>query len=457
MPKQSISRQAFLVLHRAILEQYHRDCASEKVTVPKTKAQIYGYGDHEEYSYSIVKFMYQHPAIAEYLATANAGKKPREKDYQVINGKNLYNKLRDAEKNITNDITLTIPYSPVYFMYIGCQDFEEFKQKYDLTDVFEVYEGFYFSQRDNQVKSFDLKITYTDFDCQAELTRFHEGNRPEPFEGIGLLKSKNLFLNLTNEEDVELKLIIPLEGKKISLQTYMLGVLTTISSDDFPLSVRVLFAKKTSIQDQIPVENQSLIRRYITLHRQNLRAPNERILDLSNLAIRGEFIADLAMMIGKYWIWQYLGDDILQIRMIIEDDFTVRITNPLYEGSLADQVGIINISKIFDPSLCISTFPERRQVQQQIISFFMIELPQRRDHGQYFKGVFCTVEQQKDEPFGGPLSIYKERPDDDFSDVKPQIIDKNDISDYLDEFVELLPVKTKLDILSNKTFPEELE
>lgn len=449
MPKLKLSRSAFLRLHAAILEEYEKDCDREGVPKPTTDAIVYGYNKHEKHPHTIAAFMLKRPEILEHLRQHNLSKDEKQK--RELQSKNLYNKLKKAEKPRSGTITITDPYATAYLLYIDCKNIEEFKMKYERSDTTEVYKGFYYSKLNNQVSGFELRLTHNDGeDCTASLTGFFNGNRNEPFEGIGRVKSRNLFLNLENKDDIEMKLIIPLEGDRIRLPNYMPGVLTTISSDDFPLSVRFLLAKKQIDNRSLSEEDELRIRRYITLHRQTLRASKESIRNLRyDLKIRGEDVESLAHMVGNYWIWQYIGNDIVQLKMVIQEDYSIHITNPLFQGNFAEQMGVISINRtVRDLNICISVLP-RNSEKEQTYSFFMIELPVRTDHGNLLKGAFSTVEQQKDEPFGGALSLIKEE-GDDLADLTPQIIKENDVNDYLENYVEFIPVKTRLDILSGK-------
>ncbi len=440
MPKLKLSRSAFLRLHDAILEEYQKDCDGAGITKPKVEAIVYGYNEHEKHPHTIAAFMLKRPEIAKHL-NQNNGR---------LQSSYLYNKLKAAEKLTSGTITITEPYATAYLLYIGCKNIEEFKKKYEQSDTTEAYKGFYFSRLDNRVNDFELHLTHNGEDCIASLTGFFNGNRPEPFTGAGRVKSRNLFLNLENKQGIEMKLIIPLEGDRIRLPNYIPGVLTTISSDDFPLSVRFLLAKKQVDNRPLSEEDELRIRRYITLHRQTLRASKESIRNLRyDLKIRGEDVESLAHMVGTYWIWQYMGNDIVQLKMIIQEDYSIHITNPLFRGNLAEQMGVISINRtVRDLNICISVLPKNSE-KEQTHSFFMIELPMRTDHGNLLKGAFSTVEQQKDEPFGGALSLIKEA-GADLADLEPQIIKENAVDDYLEKYVEFIPVKMRLDILSGK-------
>lgn len=178
------------------------------------------------------------PSINNYLTGVNKGLKENETGFQEVNGKNLYNKFLDTQNSAITEINLSEPHSIVYLLYIDCKDLEDFKEKYQLKRPSESYIGYYYSHEGSEVKSFDFKMAYVDGECDAALSGFHEEKRQDPFTGTGKNKSKNLFINLTNREEVELKLIIPIEGNQIQSQHYLLGVLTTITSDDFPISVR---------------------------------------------------------------------------------------------------------------------------------------------------------------------------------------------------------------------------
>ncbi|MDX1939186.1 MAG: hypothetical protein SFU99_01460 [Saprospiraceae bacterium] len=446
MSKLTLSRHEFLTLHKAIRTQYSADCKANGVAEPASKSKIYGYGEHSDYKNSITVFMTKHQTIKDYLDTVNKGLTRNDQGYQEINGKNLYNKFRDAENNSIDEIKLSEPYSIVYFLYIGCNDYEEFKKKYNLQKTFEIYVGYYFSFANNDIKSFEFKIAHTASDCAVEVRSFHDGYLQDPFTGGGIVKNNNLFINLINKDGIEMKIIIPTESNTIHLPTYMLGVLTTITSENFPLSVRLFLVKEDM---DLTASDLNRIKSYLNFHRQILRAPNERIKTLEDLAIREVFIDDLINMRGTYWMWRYHDEDIVQIKIVIEDDFTVRIFNPLYTGTFANQIGRVSVSRHFNHSLCIGTFPIRGSARQ-MISFYMIDMPQGNDW-KYLRGVYCTVGTPTQKPSGGNLVLYKQQADP--LDIVPQVIKKDDIPQYLENYGELVPLRTMLDIKTGRHVP----
>lgn len=376
MPRETLKIKEFQVLHEAILKRYEEECKAKGFGIPTKKSARYGFGKQLDSANSILAFMKAHPIISKYIEELNKGIQTHETGYQEINGKTLYNKFLDSEDNTITEVILSEPYSIIYPIYIGCKDLEDFKEQYNLKQQYEPYVGYYYSHQGSEVKSFEFKIAYSGGLCDAELSGFHESFRIDPFTGNGKIKSNNLFINLTNPEDVELKLIIPLEGNQFQAPDFLLGVLTTITSDNFPISVRIFLFRKPANALEIPDNKSIKVKRYLNLQRQILRAPNERIHHLEELSVRGEYIEDLVDMIGVYWVWRYAGDQIVQLKMTIQPDFTVQVMDPTYRGTYSKQIGRLNTSRIFHHNLCISTFPSRQDQRQQIISYYLMEIPQ---------------------------------------------------------------------------------
>jgi hypothetical protein len=66
------------------------------------------------------------------------------------------------------------------------------------------------------------------------------------------------------------------------------------------------------------------------------------------------------------------------------------------------------------------------------------------------KGIYANVGDGTHKSAGGMIAIYKEQVDK--LDVDAQIIRRGQISDYLEEYPELVPLKTMLDMQMGKTF-----
>jgi|GEM_PF-4823329 hypothetical protein len=443
MPREVLKIKEFVVLHNAILQHYAEECKAKGVAVPKKQGALYGFGGkHKKSDYSVLAMMKATPAIITYLKQVNEGQSENETGFQELNGKNLYNKFLETQNESVTEIVLSEPYSVIYPLYIDCKDLEAFKEKYNLKQHFDNYIGYYYSQRDNEVKEFQFQMAYANGECEAITGGFHEGRRQDPFTGRGSVKSNNLFINFINKEGIELKIIIPTEGNQLQSQHYLMGVLTTITGDNFPISVRIFLVRLTNNLKKVPEEDAYKIKRYLNLQRQNLRAPNERITDLKELAVRDEQIENLELMIGTYLMWRYVGADILQIKIVIGMDFSIQVLDDLYSGTYADQIGKLNSSRNFHHNLCISTFPKRGS--QQVLSYYLIEIPQGQ-RWKYLKGIYSNVGNPEHKPSGGAIALYKEQEGESL-ELQPQIINKDDISEFLDDYPELVQLKTMLDI-----------
>lgn len=450
MPRETLRIKEFLVLHEAILNRYQEECIAKGIAIPSKQSAKYGFGKHLASKHSILDFMKVHPAIANYMEEINKGLNSGVTGFQEINGKNLYNKFLEVQGDSVTEITLSEPYSIIYPLYVDCNNLGDFKEKYNLIQQFEFYVGYYYSHQGSEVKSFDFKIAYSGGICDIEVNGFHENRRQDPFKGVGKAKSNNLFISLTNPEEIELNLIIPLEGNQFQSPDYLQGVLTTITSDNFPISVRIFLFRMPANVAKIPEQQAIKVKRYLNLHRQILRAPNERIHQLEELSVRGEYIEDLVDMVGVYWVWRYIEDNIVQIKMTINNDFTVQVIDPTYTGTFSKQIGRLNSSRIFHHNLCISTFPSRADLRQQIISYYLVALPQgNSSNWKYLKGIYSNVGDGTHKSAGGMIAIYKEQVDK--LDVDAQIIRRGQISDYLEEYPELVPLKTMLDMQMGKT------
>ncbi|MEN0047073.1 MAG: hypothetical protein AAF806_08455, partial [Bacteroidota bacterium] len=261
-----------------------------------------------------------------------------------------------------------------------------------------------------------------------------------------------LFVTLKNEDGVESVLIIPTGGIDFKVNTHYHAVFSTISKDDFPISLRLFLAKKPNENEKIGSEDDLCIRRYITMQQQILRAPKEEYIDLRRIKVKEEMLEDIRHMIGTYWIWRYLEDKVtkvVQLKLIIRDDFSVELEHPLYQAGYRDQIGSISITRQFKHQIFITT---NRKDSSQVLSSLMIEVLQDKSKT-LLGGTFCNVGNGEILPSAGKMALLREDSDVPMTDLHPEIFLEKDLRNHLfkyDEYPELIKLRQKLEGLHVK-------
>ncbi len=449
----SLKRHEAETLFKAITNQYEERCKTAGKTIPTNQDEYFGFNDKADHSDSLKGNMEAHPKVADFLKRTNQGKPQEKTGYKKINGKYLYNKKQALEKEGLTEISLSSFYLTVYCNYLNCEGMEDFRKKFLLASSKVRYHAFYFSKRDYRVKHFTIDIELSaGRECEVEAWGFHEDRRKDPFKGTGIIKSSNLFVNLLNEEGIEMKLIFPEHSPRFSDEQYRHGVMLTISYDNFPVSVRLLMIKIGSDQQEASEPDTLRAERYLMFHQKNLRAPQERISSLTSLTVRDEPIENIVHMIGNYWVWHYSDKYLVQFKMEILPDFSVRIPDhPLHLGGNVNQIGQVSASRLANNCLCIGLRPEN---SFQILSFMMIEIPQSILQGNILRGSYCTVGSDNRSPKGGNLALYK---DDDFfpyDELVPELILRKNIARHLhkyEDYAELIILRNVLEEVEKGT------
>lgn len=438
----------FLELIKKIEAQYEVDCqnAGRKPTLKPTEKR-YGYGkDRSNDTNSIRSRMRTHQAVDNYLKEYY---KEKSKSVENFNGKTLYTKRLEADEKPNSELNLSEPYRTAYALYAGYENLESFltEKAGDTTTIY--YKGYAYSHAQDTIKSFQFNLVQSGDGYNASLTGFEDGRTDSPFKGSCEVTNNSLFINLKNKQDAELKIIVP-EYRQVMERHYLQGVLTTISDDFFPLSVRIFLVRMKEVDKEIigiNKEEEQKIKRYLMLHRQILRAPETRVENLDNLKVRGVLVEDIKHMIGNYWFWYFINDNkIAQIHMKIADDFTVRITNPVYRDSHRDQYGEIKITTSIKQNMCVLAYPNRNN-KSQLISSYIIEMSHMEKS--ILKGVYCTIGTDEQARTGGTIPIFKPLTSQDIG-LEAQLINSQtteDIQNYFanyTEYPELLIIKNKL-------------
>lgn len=454
MARTNLNGRQFAALHSKILDRYKKDLTAQPVDFldkSDKKTYKYGFDAGKDYAYSIRAMMMADSSIAEYLSNQNQGIESNHKEYVRLHGKTLYRKIRQAIKEPFTVIKLSEPYSKVYFWYAGFRDQEDFLNQIATEEKATPYRGYYFSQMDREVKSFSCSFLEKDDGYEVEVAGFHESDRFDPFRGSGRRKNSNLFVDLeASRGDNFMQLVLHLQEEKKQLRDYLLGILLTVTTKDFPLSVRIILAKIEHPGAELDKAEELKIVRYLNLHRLSLRAPTDRIKKLDDLSIRGQNVDDLKNIRGEYCLLGYYGNDLVLANMQIDEAFAVSLTNPFYEvGSYREQYGVISISKEFRHFTCLTFYSRGDKAYLQPIGTLIFEFPDDSSF-KLLEGIHSAVGNSRVGPFGGAVALYRQPLGDKLpEDMKARKIKAEIIADLFrkgDTNAELIQLKTMLDV-----------
>lgn len=445
MQTESLAREEFLELHQEILRKFREECRKIGVSPPKTKYQIYGYGDYDKDQPSILAFMMDHPEVRAYLNENNKGKKKEKTGYTVLSAKALYDNWRKAEKQKVKEVFLSPPYDPVYYLFIDCENKEEFLSRF-FAESFSnkvQYVGLYFDPVSLQVNEYDLNITFKREECHAELRGFHKRLSSSRFEGDGRVVGRTLFLNLANPDGLGFSLFLAVEGGSVTELAFLQGLATTVSSSERPISVHTVLIRMEDHQPVLTDEYRKLFGRYLVLHRQSIFSPRINLRDPGRLYYGSTRINSFEDMVGTYWVWRYHDSgDMVQIKLEIKEDFTATIQHPVYRAE--DQIGVMTLSTLYNYCVCIATFDQPEDYRHpDLISYGIIEVPEREDkEKRYLSGVYVTVGNTGGSPNAGFMELYKEEHLN--TNLTPQIIPQDQIKSHIVKNQELAPLQTEL-------------
>lgn len=376
---------------REILEEQN-----EFYELPDSKGPaFFGFKPYDNFEDSVKGIMTRDQRVIDYLlnlSELNKEKKITEADIpDLINGKFLYNKYLEYQKNRNKPILFTGIYSKVFFIFLGCQDFEGFMRSTEvdegvkdiqraiqdastffISNLAEKFVGRYFSFHDNEIKRFILELDYLN-DMRVRQTGFHYVSKANKdlqrkealigpnkiYEGQALDQGSIVFLNLksVSKEQGEhnyMSIFLYVGGMNLENMDIVRGVLTTQSIHGYIFSGEVFLRKvpretaNISIIENGHRERDTVtraIKRYLMLQRRTIKVSRRTPQKMEDLTAKKYRLDVLEDMEGVWKIW---GLDhhgrIMQSCLIIESDYTARLRTNSRERN-EEQVCIFRIAK----------------------------------------------------------------------------------------------------------------
>ena len=312
--KAAIPKKIFNLLYQKIIIK----CQSDPAFDPLGKGEgLFGFGktDKQGNPGTIKAVMMKDTGVQALAKTLKTG---------TINGKYLYERMREMEDISITTITITPFYQKLYVNFIGFTTWNSFlysllkeglitqeeKSKADLLQNSAVdnqlspviYHGFYFSLQTRAVKSFFLQFSKNHL--QAHLWGFHDsptqiGSDGTPYVGKITTSQNNLRLELTSKTNPKNKitLILNIGSKSFQDHDYVRGLYLTISSKGEPLSGEVIFINEEKSEFS---QKKLFAEKYLNLQQHSIKTENTFVDGLDNIKVKHHDINQLANLQGYY-------------------------------------------------------------------------------------------------------------------------------------------------------------
>ena len=324
--KRLIPKKIFALLHAQIITKCKQKDGFEILGVGEA---LYGFGrfkDDKE-NPSIRFQMEQHPAIAKILLS---------RPNAVINGKYLYDRIRETQNGENYLIEISPFYEKIYMLFINYNSYDEFVSKLiksgdisknDLTVTkleaassskvtqrnYHHYEGYYYSNKHREVNQINLKIDHST--KWAQFVRIHTANSatgsdPSIYEGPFEIIGANMRFELRNTINEKHKIYLILHNNYFRPRNlaFIKGVFMGLSSYDEPLSSEIIITTKDKQENEKWVEDEErkeLAHQYLNLQKLSIFNPSPPIRKNIGLRPQGKPLNALQPLVGYYHAWSF--------------------------------------------------------------------------------------------------------------------------------------------------------
>jgi hypothetical protein len=446
MPALELEKPVFKILHQRITEKFERTCREQGLDIPTLNYQYYGYGKFDEETPSIASFMKKYSPVEAFLEKINEGR-PAYNKYD-INGKYLYDRLRDCSRKKKREIQLTSFYREVYSLYLDCQNFEEFRRRFLPKSDTRLYSGYYFAELDHEVRQFKMKIEFEGGGgYRLSIWRLYDYEGEKVYTGDGMLLNQCLYAQLKagGMQDRIIQVVASVGPDFSSDREVVCLSLQTVGPDLYPISTQALLLNDHTGNGRLDEPHLEL-RRYTNLTRKNFRNSFSAIRNFRELRLPNQLHVNfLDPLVGTFRVWRLdEKGDIVQTRMEIKEDYSTFWYSKYYRNLVPEkQLGYLNVSTIFDSQLSLSFHPEGSTTP---LSYAILKIPEAGNR--LLRGGFCTLGPHDSEFELNKIFLLKERvARDDWSpcslsvkEAKDQARQDLDVSllwDQLNDFYDL--------------------
>ncbi len=323
-----ISKKIFTLLH----DQIMRKCqTNEEFDLLGKGEALYGFGRFKDDS--------EIPSIRNQMArTASIKKILESRTSSVINGKYLYDRIREARKPKTTFIELSTFYEKIFTLFIGFNSLEEYIEAAKLTESLtsedlhytnaisssssslsalenaEKFQGYYYSKKHKKVRHFELDIDQQS--KKAELSKLHDtltesGADASIYSGKMELIGPNLRFELENKLNKHQKCYLILHNDHFPLHSlaFIKGIFLGISTFDHPFSSETLVTsmnKDEGSGEWNPHEKKAeLAAQYLNLQQHSIYNRSSPILENIALKPYQKPLNALQPLVGYYNVWSF--------------------------------------------------------------------------------------------------------------------------------------------------------
>ena len=455
---QTVFNQLFDDLRRKYEDNIQKN-GLEKAT--GVGAAMFGFREFSESENSIKGIMLLDIKIRDYIKNyfkikdkeIKTHKKQLKRDLinEKLNGKYLYDRLREAQKGKTI-IQLTGLHAKLYFIYLGYDSLEQFLENADvhseeverqlslnegiykyISDFATKFVAYYFSYRENKIKKFILEIDHIN-EMRVRQTGFHfvlddtsQNASPSTFsysieyKGHAIDRSNYLYIYLQGdkEEGNFMNIFLYQGGMQIQNMNLVRGTLTAMSAHGYIFSGEIFLRRiedlKTTVRELLLKEDLSpetnSIKRYLFLERRTFRIPRNTEQNINQISAKRYSLKAIESMIG---IWKIWGVDyknrIMQSKLIINHDYSTYLYT---HSDVRDerQVCILRISEgINGLNLWISA---HQQFGIELKNIASVKVPfQTEQFIDITSGISCGLGVRQDRYASTPIVLYKIAKDD---------------------------------------------
>ncbi len=444
----TIYRHELQQLIQEVRSKFERECLEKGITPPQESQQYFGYGPFiaTEEPGILRWHLAEHPSVKALLSAQHA--EDRSKKYARINGKDLYDRGRQLEKNPDlNETTLNNLYESVYFLYLDCADIDAFRKKFlpqqryaPLTVSFECH---YYSFKAHALKRFHLDLIFAPGGKINAVQHGFMDQKPQiVFKGSGRLYRNCLRLALEHEGEF-MDMYLHMGDKDPQTAGMFLGLLITQSSSNFPISVETLLINKNL---HLEAEDTLQIKRFLFLKRHHYRTFDHDYTSPQQLKIKKNLVNMIAQLAGHtYRVWSYTrSGDVVQSKFIIQQDYsaTLLMSDKLYEENEQEQMCALAINDLIHQRLIVTMHPK---AGIGVIGTCILEIPTRRSA--VFTGVTCGIGLRGKKPALAYIALLR----DDASDFTPDIFASADLAALVAGNEHLAQLQKTLGTMQPKT------
>lgn len=406
--------------------------------LPTRSKQFFGYGDYDTGQPNLPLWMSDLPAVRIELQKRNEGLERNQTAYRSIRGKKLYNIDREIRKGIKREFPLDAFHARIYLLAAGFEDESELEAAYLKEHPRTEFDGYYYSPRKHQIKGFKLEFDFSTTPYTVWETGIHDHPGQPVYQGTATRQGPHLYMELRREGGAD-RLTIYAHLDKLDLPDREVTPCAFMAISAY--AGNIIHAEAVLIRGDLPGAAKEaetkigLLQKYLFLQRSNYRLASYEYPELEDLRVGNAPVETIDFIIGTHRVWGFGPDGaIVQSKLVVDPDYRAHLHSELYRKNQAKQIVRMSISGVINKRVCISTHSRK---DPDVINFCILEIPPKGQ--QFIKGVQCHVGLENGPMRSGYLMLVKCS-----SEIKPRIIPREDISNYIGEDEQLQELHRRL-------------